>query len=398
VSNQPAPLTRATAGALAVGVTLGSLGSNVMPVLLGGITDSRDLSNTAAGGIATAQLLATALAVLALTVRAGRPGRSTLARWGLAAAATGFAASMIAPSAVMLGVTNVLAGAGMGVIGAMALAGLPNTADPDRATKITVFFNVLGVAVMVAAIAGVNALFGPASGFLLIAVVCVGAMPLMGRLPDAPATTHNVRPGLADMPVKARGAALCIGAALFAATDLGLWAHAETLGRKYVHIDEAALVAALTGGVLAGLVGVVTAAWLSGRWRHTGPLVGFLFCGAALKFVIAVTTSPALFAVAIGLWNVTYPAVVLLLLTIAATLDVRGRWNAALGGAIGLGTAAGPLAAGVALDVSRLALGVTLVAGVTVAAAFILVISRSTDRAAQPALADEATPTPAPTP
>src|SRR5690349_14156515 len=91
------PLTRVTAAALAAGVTLGSLGSNVMPALLGDITASRHLSSTSAGAIATAQLLATAIAVLAFASRAGHPGRPRIARWGLFVAAAGFAASMAAP-------------------------------------------------------------------------------------------------------------------------------------------------------------------------------------------------------------------------------------------------------------------------------------------------------------
>jgi predicted MFS family arabinose efflux permease len=386
VSDSSVPLTRVTAAALAVGITLGSLGSNVMPVLLGGVTAERHLSHTAAGGIATAQLLATALVVLALTTRAGRVGRVGLARWGLAAAATGFAASMFAPSAITLGITNVLAGAGMGVVGAMALAGLPNTDDPDRATKITVLVNVTGIAVMVAAIAAVNGFFGPVAGFALLALVCVASIPLLGRLPDAPATAgDDAHPGLKDMPRKAIGGLLCLGAALFAATDLGLWAQAETLGLE-TGLSPDALVIVLVIGVLAGLIGVVAAAWMAGRWRHTGPLIGFMLLGGTLKVLIAVTTSPVVFAVAIAVWNVSYPAVVLLLLTIAATLDVRGRWNTALGGAISLGTAIGPLVSGAALDLSHLALGLAMALGVTLAFGLIVAVSWVTDREPAPSV------------
>jgi hypothetical protein len=86
-----------------------------------------------------------------------------------------------------------------------------------------------------------------------------------------------------------------------------------------------------------------------------------------LKVLLALTSSPAVFAVAIGVWNTTYPAVVLLLLTISAGLDVRGRWNTALGGAIGLGTAIGPLLSGVALDVGHGALAAALGGGAAVA-------------------------------
>jgi predicted MFS family arabinose efflux permease len=381
------PSTRLITSALAVGVTLGYLGSNVMPVLLGGITTSRDLSNTAAGAIGTAQLLATAVAGLALTARAGRPGRVLLARWGLAAAAVGFAASRIAPDAVTLGATNVVAGLGLGIVGAMALAALPTTADPDRTTSITVLVNVLGVAMMVAAIPLVDELFGYGNGFVLIAAVCLAAMPLMGRLPDAPAVVSDVRPGLADLPHKVRGALLALGTALFAAADIGLWSYAQIIGEKHAHLRGAALIVVLALGVVTGLVGVVAAAWTLRRWRRTYPLLAFLLAGAMAKFLIAVSPSPVVFAVCIAVWNATYPAIVLLLLTIGTSLDVRGRWNAALGGALGLGTAIGPLVAGAALDVGYLTLGLVLLAVTMVAITLLMVVAvRTRGEASRPAM------------
>jgi predicted MFS family arabinose efflux permease len=357
---------RLTIGALAAGVTLGYLGSNVMPVLLGGITTSRHLSNTAAGAIGTAQLMATAIAAFALTARAGRPGRTTFARWGLAAAAVGFGASMVAPDAVTLGATNILAGLGLGIVGAMALAGLPNTADPDRATAITVLLNVLGVAIMVAAIPLVDNVFGYGSGFALIALVCVAAMPIMGRLPDAPPVLESQKPGLRDLPLKARGSLLAAGTALFAAADIGLWSYAQIIGEKHAGLRGTALIVVLALGVVTGLVGVLAAARTTGRHRTTA-LLGFLIAGAVAKLLIALSTSPVVFAVCVGVWNATYPAIVLLLLTIGSELDERGRWNAALGGALGFGTAIGPLIAGAALDVGYGVLGAVLLAITAVA-------------------------------
>jgi predicted MFS family arabinose efflux permease len=381
----PTPLTRAVASALAVGVTVGYLGSNVMPVLLDGITHTRHLSNTAAGGVGTAQLLATAVMALALTARAGRPGRVALARWGLAAAATRFAASVLAPGAVVLGATNVLAGLGLGMVGAIALAALPCTSDPDRATTITVFVNVLGVAVMVAAVPMVDQLIGYGSGFVLIALVCAAAIPLMGRLPEAPPVADGgTPPGLADLPHKARGAVLCAGTALFAAADIGLWSYAAIIGGEHVGLAEGSLIVILSLGVVAGLIGVVAAAWVSGRWRRTGPLAGFLVLGGVAKFLIAVSASPVVFAVSIAVWNASYPAIVLLLLTIGSALDVRGRWNAALGGALGLGTALGPLIAGAALDGGYLTLGVVLGAVTIVAIGLITATSGGAEGAAAP--------------
>jgi hypothetical protein len=263
----------------------------------------------------------------------------------------------------------------------MALAGLPNTDDPDRATKITVLCNVLGVAVVLAAVAGVSALLHGA-GFLLLAAICLAVVPLAGRLPEAPADGNAALRSADRLPAVGRGGPIVAGAVVFAATDLGLWAHAENLGKHHAGIDPGILVAVLSAGVLAGLAGVVAAAWMSERWLRTVPLAGFLLAGTALKGLIAVTTSPVVFAVAIALWNVTYPAVVLLLLIICGVMDARGRWNAILGGGIGLGTAFGPLIAGAALDVSPATLAAILVAGGLIATALILPISRIADREA----------------
>jgi len=84
--------------------------------------------------------------------------------------------------------------------------------------------------------------------------------------------------------------------------------------------------------------------------------------------------------VCIALWNATYPAIVLLLVTIGTALDVRGRWNAALGGALGLGTAIGPLVAGAALDVGYVTLGGVMLAITMVAVVLITSMAYRTDQ------------------
>jgi len=73
--------------------------------------------------------------------------------------------------------------------------------------------------------------------------------------------------------------------------------------------------------------------------------------------------------------------VVVLLLTICSTLDVRGRWNAAIGGALGFGTAIGPLIAGAALDVGYLPLALVLLSITVVAVILLAAVALQTDRA-----------------
>ena len=374
--------------ALAIGVTVGYLGSNVMPVLLAGVGDRLSMSNTALGAIGTSQLLATAVAALSLTDRAGRPGRARVARLGLAIAAVGFAAAVLAPERWTLGAANVFAGIGLGMVGAMALAGLAG--QNDRAAAITIFVNVLGVAAMVAVIPLVDSLLGAGRGFGLVAAVCLLAVPVVGRLPD-PVAVAGVEHRL-PLPHRTAGIVLAVGTGLFAATDIGFWSYAEIIGERHAHLTGAALILTLALGVVSGLIGVVSAASLSTRWRKTGPLAVFLLSGAALKFGLALTTNPLGYGIGIAVWNVTYPAIVLLLLTTGSALDPLGRWNAALGGSLAVGTAIGPLAAGAMLDIGYAALAGCLLVTTLVATALITAVSFRVDRQPAPALSSHTAP------
>ncbi|WP_432970223.1 hypothetical protein [Dactylosporangium sp. CA-233914] len=110
--------------ALIAGATLGNLGSNLMPVLMPGMAHRLQLSHASSGMVATAQLLATALAALVLAPIAARPGRARVARLGLVAA--------------VAGLSNIVAGAGLGMVSATAMAAIAATDDTDRAAVVTV--------------------------------------------------------------------------------------------------------------------------------------------------------------------------------------------------------------------------------------------------------------------
>lgn len=86
-TNSGPALTFTVAAALIAGVTLGSSGSNVMPVYVDDFADRFDLSSTSAGLVAASQLMAVAITTLLLANRAARPGRVRMARGGLALAA-----------------------------------------------------------------------------------------------------------------------------------------------------------------------------------------------------------------------------------------------------------------------------------------------------------------------
>lgn len=186
-TNRGPALTFTVAAALIAGVTLGSSGSNVMPVFVDDFADRFHLSSTSAGLVAASQLTAVAITTLLLTNRAARPGRVRMARGGLALAAVGFIGAAIAFDILTLILAGLLLGAGLGAVYAASTAALAGAdGDPDKTSSITIIGALFASALLLLAFPAVNESAGGGTGFFLLAVCCLPGWFLVGRLPDGP--------------------------------------------------------------------------------------------------------------------------------------------------------------------------------------------------------------------
>ncbi|GAA1899913.1 MFS transporter [Streptantibioticus ferralitis] len=359
--------------ALIAGMTLGNIGGNLMPVLLTGYAARFGLSGAGSGGVAAAQLLTTAALTLVLARRATRPGRARMARVGLVVAAAGFACAALAPDPAVLTVANVLAGAGVGAVFAASAAGLAATGDADRASRVAVLGSTAAIAVLLVAVPAADGSWGTGAGFAVVAVCCVPAFVLVGRLPE--------RPGQSAMDavpsVGAPGVVLLGAVALLIAADQGTWSYAAVFGEEHVHLSSSAVSAVLAVAGICALGGVVAGSLGARRFGRVPVLAGCLALRAVATCVVVSAGSAVPYAVAMVVWQCCYLAVLVLVLAAAADIDAGGRWAAALSGATTVGTGLGPPAVGVLLDaVGPRGLGVVLLLASCVAAVPLLGMAR----------------------
>lgn len=342
--------------ALACGTTLGNVGGNVMPALLAGFGERFSLTDTAAGMVAAAQLLATAVVTLLLAARASRSGRVQLARIGLIVATIGFAVAWLSPTVAILVGANVAAGAGLGAVFAAGTAALGSTPDVDRATFRTVLVATLATAALILAVSFANEAGGGTAGFAVLAACCALGLWGVRGLPE--------RPGDHAAETGPRPSLLFLAAVLaFGIVEQGTWSYAAVFGMRHAGLAEGAASLALSIAALAALVGVPLGTFASLRLGRVVALVGVALVEFAARTLVVVTESATVFSAATSLWQVCYLALLVQILALAAGLDRSGRLVAATAGAVALGTGLGPAVIGAMLDaIGPWGLAVTLLA------------------------------------
>ncbi|WP_433519577.1 MFS transporter [Nonomuraea sp. CA-143628] len=330
--------------ALVTGAAAGNLGSNLMPVLLPGIANRFHLSNTASGMVATVQLLTTALAALALAPRAGRPGRARMARFGLIATVAGFGLAFAAPDLTLLTLGNVLAGGGLGVVYAAAVAAIASTDDSDRASAVTVLGGTIVIAVLIIALPLANDAWGGAAGFAVLAACCLPAFWLVRALPDA--AEHNHGPASnARTPVL-----FLLAVALLGATEQGAWSYSAILGERFAGMSAGSVSIVLSVAAIVALAGVGLSALATRKMGRLSAIAALITVGGLAKLVIAAVPWAASYAAAAIIWQICFMGLLVQVLAVAAAVDRSGRWVAACSGALAIGGGLGSAPAGWVLD------------------------------------------------
>jgi len=340
-------LTFGVAVALIAGVTLGNGGANVMPVFVDDFASRFSLSDSAAGLVAATQLMATAVVTLLLAKRAARRGRVRMTRLGLAVSGAGFLGATAAGDPVTLILANLVLGAGLGAVYAAATAALAATDDADKASAVTVS-GVVGVtALLIMGVPAANHGLGEGTGFLLMALCCLAAWPLVRRLPDGPAA-----PGSGSAPTEeaAPSVVLLVGTALLWAVTQGAWSYASVLGRQHTGMSHSAVSAVLAVSSVVALVGAVVGPIAARHFGRMRSMAAFVTAQALAMGVLIFTHDPVLFVVAAVLWQTCQLAVLVQMLAAAALIDPTGRLVASLSGAGALGTGVGPLVVGAVLE------------------------------------------------
>ncbi|MGW0846619.1 MFS transporter [Streptomyces sp. NPDC002787] len=357
--------------ALIAGVTLGNGGANVMPVFVDDFASRFAMSDSGAGLVAATQLMATAVVTLLLAKRAARPGRVRMTRVGLAVSGAGFLGAAAATTPVTLILANLVLGAGLGAVYAAATAALAATDDADKASTVTIC-GVVGVtALLIMGVPTANHDLGEGTGFLLMALCCLAAWPLLRRLPDGPA--GPAAPGIEAAGTGGAASAkpsvvLLVGTGLLWAVTQGAWSYASVLGRQHTGMSHSAVSAVLAISSVVALVGAVVGPIAARHFGRMRSMAVFVAAQALAMAALVLTHNPVIFTVAAVLWQACQLAVLVQMIAAAALIDPTGRLVASLSGAGALGTGIGPLAVGAVLDAAGAGvLGLVLAIGTFIA-------------------------------
>lgn len=333
--------------AVIVALGIAHLGTSTMPLQIGALMDSRDLSGSQAGlfGFCEVGALAAIMVLLAPVIHRVRSVTAGVAGALIAALANILLYAMEPPYLVLL-ILATLAGCGYGLVFAASVTGASTARNPDRVYSVgnggAVIFVVLIMLVM--PYGGQH--FGAAGAFLAVGVILSLCAPTMiafkarAALP-AGAPARVVRdPAVASLLV------------LWGAYSLGsgaLWSFAERIA-KSIDLPPETSGAILSATTLTGVLGTACAAFVAGRVPRIPAMIVGLLGTAASFLLMGFAAGPISYAIGALAYWIFYMFQYPLFLGAAASLDPEGRVGTLGGGCERMAFAVGAPIAGLIAD------------------------------------------------
>lgn len=350
-------------------LVLAYLAANLVPVLIGALVNDLGFTVAHAGNLVTLMSLGTAAGLFAANRFVARGDRPTVARTGLAGMVLGFggAAAVLTPAVVQVGV--VVGGISCGVVMAAGVASTAATMNPDKTTTMVTIVNRAGAALLLAVVP----LLGNDLRNLLIVLALLGAAGLI------------TAGGLPNLPVQEEPTGTLRGfapAAILLAVVFGLWSLSEDMVYAMLEIlavqnvglspGEASVVISLQ--IIGGLTGAVLAPLVLMRIGRSLSIVGILLLSSTAKFLIVSSSTASVFLTANIAWGLAYGAALVLVLGLAARMDVSGRVGVLVSTIYIIGIALGPAVGGVLVTYTSPLMFAVMVSAVSVAAGLVLLM------------------------
>ena len=328
---------------LALFTPIGYLGVTVLPFWLGPAVGNGTLPAEMIGLIATAELLAMALANMATSaIVAGRPIRR-LVQIGMVVAMAGSLASIVQHTATLIG-ARIISGAALGTVNAAVAAAAARQPHPQR-TLAMVQFGLLPVLAattlgtpMLIGLWGLPGLFGTLALAALLGAATAGGFPDKGALQSG--ANHDQR-----LPLSLPAIAACAAVAGYSAAQYCILPFIVMIG-AHIDIPVGSVSIVVSLAILVTLAAPLCAWLLGERMGFTVPIMFGLAVMAA--GVWAVSSSGGLPLFAVGTLIVYFaPSFILpYAFGLLARFDAAGRYASTFPGCLMLGAAMGPALAG----------------------------------------------------
>lgn len=366
------------------GLIVAQLTFNLLPMLIGALSQSMDLDGEQAGLVGSVDMGLLAITAMLVAPVLHRVSLRVLAVWAASASLLIQLMSIFIGEYGLLLAIRGASGIASGVLYAAASAALARSAQPDRAyAKMMVGAMIPTVLMTVSAPYAIES-WGLAGAFGTMAAVAALGLPLLRFIPSEAADRAPIMlDESTDRPVLLRRSSLVLITAHFfiMISFGGLWAFTEQIGvGTGLALDEFGFTIGLSS--IVGTAGAFGAAWLGTRFGRTRPLLISLVATGVLSVAMTNSSHPFEFILFIVLWSMTWTFISPYVMGAAATLDPNGRLVAAMGGAGMVGVALGPFVSGWLLQTGGLEAIGFYVLGTTVALSVLLFpLLRRLDRA-----------------
>jgi predicted MFS family arabinose efflux permease len=351
----------------------------IAPLFLSSFVDDRGFGEGRAAWLSSGELLASALAAIAVAGWLTRRSRTATAVFGLGLVVVAQLLSMLQFEFAPFLALRALAGLGAGLAGAASTAAAAGTENPERVVAGASFVTALLGAITIGPIGMAIGAYGAAGGFAIAAIVSLLVLPFLRGLPAPRAT-------LATNSSERRGqhtlAATAILAAVFAFMlgQNAVWGFTARIGQSAgLSVEEISWVLAVTAA--AGLAGAATAAILGTSRGRTLPILGAIGGTVIAVFMLVESTSTLAFIASNAAWTFLFAFSMPYFIGSLAALDRSGRWAAMGTGVAGIGAALGPAAVGGIVETNGYeSLGFLMLAMGLLAALLIAPVSLQLDR------------------
>ncbi|GAB3619862.1 MFS transporter [Glutamicibacter endophyticus] len=346
------PTQRAKLSPKVIGGFIGSgvislIAANFVPVFISGMTNDLGFTLGHAGLVATGLSLASVFSMWIANFFVATRSRAAIAASGIVLMVGGFgiAAALYTGASVAIGL--IAAGLGCGVMGAASTAAISSTEDPDKSTTVVAIINRLAVSTLF--------LLAPIyfndlrQVFLVLAGLGLFGTLLVRGLPNLPAgllQRGNPVSGATPSRLRPLGIVLAIAFGAWSMTEDMVYSLTAAVFGVHSGLSLDASTSLLAYKVLGGLLGTILAPLALRTLGRARSIALIVLISTISKYLLITTTSPTVYTVALVLWGVVYLAVVVLVLGLAATMDITGRTGVFVSSFYIIGIALGPLVGG----------------------------------------------------
>lgn len=316
----------------------------VAPLLLSAFVDDRGFGEESASWLSSGELLASAVAAIAVAGWLTRRSRRATAGLGLGLVVAAQLLSMAQLDFVPLLALRALAGLGAGLAAAASTAVAAGTANPERVFASASFVTAILGAITIGPIGMAIGAYGAAGAFAIAAVVTFLVFPLLAGLP-APIVARPEVVGERDGQHVVSAVAVLAALFAFMLGQNAVWGFTARIGQSAgLSVEEVSWILGATA--FAGLAGAAIAATLGASRGRTVPILLAIAGTIVSVFVLVTSATSMAFILANATWTFLFAFSMPYFIGTLAALDPSGRWAAMGTGVAGIGAALGPAAVG----------------------------------------------------